>query len=728
MPLFSRRQKQPPDTHSNIKVVGLSRIDTVSTIDSLATIDNQPGAGRTVGLLLTYLGSELEDAINQRAGRLRDGSNALVQLARVDTISTIDSDATIDDQPGAGRTVGRFLGSVGVKLENAMNKKAERAGLGPKAIADEICRICGHREILLNSFSHVHLPVAPGRKLNESETKMLQKLCRRLIQYGRSHVKSIQLIALGEIIELSIKDPRIRTILAECNPSHFITRYYEPDLLSATVKALGSIEFSDVHRVWVPVLTLFITPWRKFSGVYDLPKGSEEAILESLRDPSTSFLSARYFQRVVENANPNMALHPFLGKFGLHYAMVASQNPCCIEWSTFYVCGPFPSNTDRLRRGTMPVSLIFDMAANLDPEVFIRHLSSSLVDTFPAFVNNNFGVENFGDILPWLSSHGITEIRMLYNLLSSLTNSTDYWTHLSFIDRLSCEAKRSLKGSIFANKIIYTYCVLICHTITTSLIEENTLSDMCTPLLSFMKSDCIEEHSLATTLAVKFCTTNRYCKLVTLRTANRLSANDHTTISHNLTSANITKPFTSSVTPRALYRVSRLNFKAFDISTDSRPSRNGVVCVDKMNLDNDVAAFITVDGDEKPFCATGHYPISAFHSDEEPSTPCYIARVKYKRENYRTFYDAHAYTHVEDGASFVTYGREVYDDFDFQRLVTTTEERSSKFEVLVLRYDPVDYRSKLRDGELKDPTGPLGWRNVYTAPEMYFADCLDWFS
>ncbi|KLO04595.1 hypothetical protein SCHPADRAFT_896912 [Schizopora paradoxa] len=35
-----------------------------------------------------------------------------------------------------------------------------------------------------------------------------------------------------------------------------------------------------------------------------------------------------------------------------------------------------------------------------------------------------------------------------------------------------------------------------------------------------------------------------------------------------------------------------------------------------------------------------------------------------------------------------------------------------QFEVLVLQYDPVDYRSAGARVKLSDPTGPVGWRNV----------------
>ncbi|KLO10298.1 hypothetical protein SCHPADRAFT_525865 [Schizopora paradoxa] len=128
-----------------------------------------------------------------------------------------------------------------------------------------------------------------------------------------------------------------------------------------------------------------------------------------------------------------------------------------------------------------------------------------------------------------------------------------------------------------------------------------------------------------------------------------------------------------------------------------------IICMDEMQLERSVV-FISVDGDEEPFCALGHYPVLAFQSNKEPSTPFYIARVRIEHAVY--------YTYVMEGASFVTYQRKS-SGYAFK----TTEECTSNFEVLVLRYDPVDYRSAQTKGKLKDPTGPLGWKNVYTAPE-----------
>lgn len=64
-----------------------------------------------------------------------------------------------------------------------------------------------------------------------------------------------QLVALDEIVDLAFEDPLIRAILASCNLNRLITNYDEPDHIMSAVKALGAIEFSDVHRIWSETLS-----------------------------------------------------------------------------------------------------------------------------------------------------------------------------------------------------------------------------------------------------------------------------------------------------------------------------------------------------------------------------------------------------------------------------------------------------------------------------------------
>lgn len=104
----------------------------------------------------------------------------VIGLARIDTVSSIDSNATADNLPGAGRTVGLFFAWLGSRLEHALNKRAERFGFGPKAIADEIRRHTGRHETTFQRRI-----ILRDRTLTESETRKVKKLCKALIRHAK---------------------------------------------------------------------------------------------------------------------------------------------------------------------------------------------------------------------------------------------------------------------------------------------------------------------------------------------------------------------------------------------------------------------------------------------------------------------------------------------------------------------------------------------------------------
>ncbi|KLO04596.1 hypothetical protein SCHPADRAFT_947589 [Schizopora paradoxa] len=749
MPFSIRRPKHPQQNLENVEVIGLARIDSVSSIASDATIDNQPGAGRTVGLLFSHLGSELEDLINERARRLGVGFNTpTCNLARIETATSIDSNATADNQPGAGRTVGLFFTWLGLKLEKAFNKGAERLGFGPLAIAGEI-RYQAH--------TFRYCVVLPDRTLGKSDMKKLRKLCKKLIKYTRSRVIDTQFVALEEIINLALEDPLVRAVLANSDHNRLITHYVESDLLVATTKALGAIEFNNVHRVWAPVLSICVahSTWFQFKykteslggfeewRAYDYLEDFEDDVFETIRDPSTSFLSARYFGRLVDELDPmvyQIPLHNFLARLRHHYTIFATQDPGSIEWSTFKSCTLLGSLN---LTGTAFIhdAEIFLMAAILDPNVFIRHLSFYLVEAFPVSPSNEFCINNLGGLKPHTSTPE-TNTSRLHRFLSNITHSSDYREHLSCMDHLSADVMGHLKGTIFFNKTIFTYCVLICHSVGgrsngPRVTEVNALMDMCTPLVSFMESDFPKENQLATALAAKFCTISRYCKLAALRAAQEISLGLYSLLSRNLapTIAEVRETVASidmipESSPIALCRVLRFGFGGYNITQCSEEEtgkdllqmysrmypRQEVISIEQMFLGSNTT-FISVDGETKPFVVTGHYPVLAFLSNGGPSKSFFIARVYDNRDYY--------YTYVEDGASSVTYQRQEYGGS--QSEIKFKEACSSKFDVLALRYDPMDYRSGTTEGELKDPTGPLGWKEVYPELEVSLSDYLDWF-
>ncbi len=115
-----------PDFDVPLATHPLTRIDTSSSISTNATAPNLEGTGRTVGLLFDYLRNRLEARVNPRSTSSNNPQNvhAGVPLTLVKTASSIDSNATAPNLEGAGRTVGLVLDWVGGALESFMKKRA----------------------------------------------------------------------------------------------------------------------------------------------------------------------------------------------------------------------------------------------------------------------------------------------------------------------------------------------------------------------------------------------------------------------------------------------------------------------------------------------------------------------------------------------------------------------------------------------------------------------------
>jgi len=166
----------------------------------------------------------------------------LHELARVDTHSSIDSNATAPNLPGPGRTLGRFLDWLGSHLEDVMNGNATRRGHGPEAAAREIRRLRRHHETSLAERHAAPVIIPTG-----AEAKSLKKLGDKLLKYTRSRVLSVQLKALEEIVDLTIEDPIIRQALGELSLSKLAPKYKEPNLLISTSRVLHSLTDAKTH-------------------------------------------------------------------------------------------------------------------------------------------------------------------------------------------------------------------------------------------------------------------------------------------------------------------------------------------------------------------------------------------------------------------------------------------------------------------------------------------------
>ncbi|KLO06428.1 hypothetical protein SCHPADRAFT_895441 [Schizopora paradoxa] len=169
-------------------------------------------------------------------------------LTRTESLSTISTNATADNLPGPGRTIDRIFQCAGRRIELLLNKFANRVGMGPAHIAQEIRLLCGHHKFAYFN----HYPEQPGR-LSEVQLKVLRNRCNALMKFVGSRLLSTQLVALEEVTTLAIDDSLIRAIILECHMKHLEPKYLEPSLLLVSAKALASVKEADTHALWATI-------------------------------------------------------------------------------------------------------------------------------------------------------------------------------------------------------------------------------------------------------------------------------------------------------------------------------------------------------------------------------------------------------------------------------------------------------------------------------------------
>lgn len=122
----------------------------------------------------------------------------------------------------------------------------------------------------------------------------------------------------------------------------------------STMKALGAIEFSNVHRIWSDFFSIndggIDVPHTRlkaleeeaalsiayvFNCIYSI---SRSKLKTNCRNPLTSFLGARYYRRAREMYFNERRSYPLLKTCASHYVKIASQLPDAIEWSNLNSC------------------------------------------------------------------------------------------------------------------------------------------------------------------------------------------------------------------------------------------------------------------------------------------------------------------------------------------------------------------------------------------------------
>lgn len=180
-----RRSKEPYVRPS------LERIDSIDSIDSNATAPNNPGPGRNVGRLYDALGSRLEAFLKRSGPGVGFGQpnpQLSLQLFRNDSIDSIASDATAPNNPGPGRNLGRLYDALGARLEVAVYKRTGGLNRGPEAVAQVIHDLRSYRKdhYFDKNGEAFSIPVV-GNPVSptEKQYRSLKKLCRKLLKYCR---------------------------------------------------------------------------------------------------------------------------------------------------------------------------------------------------------------------------------------------------------------------------------------------------------------------------------------------------------------------------------------------------------------------------------------------------------------------------------------------------------------------------------------------------------------
>ncbi|KLO04600.1 hypothetical protein SCHPADRAFT_896911 [Schizopora paradoxa] len=244
--------------------------------------------------------------------------------------STTHSSATAPNLVGPGRTIGLLFDWLGQGLQSFLNKRAVQLNFGPEAVARDIRRLRRHEQIsLMVRFA------APYAHINKAQEKKLRSLCKSLLKYAGSPVRSTQMKALEEIKTLAIEDPIVCDFLSACNLQHLVPKYREPDLIMATSRAVGCIENAKVHELWRHTLLLTYNIDDIFhNGIYQLALSdiNVEALKGSLRNGNASFTAARYLTKLIRISNP--VIHVLLARpLWDSYMKTVASFPATIEWS-----------------------------------------------------------------------------------------------------------------------------------------------------------------------------------------------------------------------------------------------------------------------------------------------------------------------------------------------------------------------------------------------------------
>lgn len=155
---------------------------SISTVSTNATAVNLPGAGRTIGQFYEYAGHILERKINQLASK-RTAHDYLLASPEFwqlnESSSSMSTNLTAPNLAGPGRTLGLLYDYVGLQLETRLNTLAlTRGGLGPDASRKRIT-------LRMTKLGLVNMYRTSEPDIGSRDMKELKKELMKLVKYAK---------------------------------------------------------------------------------------------------------------------------------------------------------------------------------------------------------------------------------------------------------------------------------------------------------------------------------------------------------------------------------------------------------------------------------------------------------------------------------------------------------------------------------------------------------------
>ncbi|THH07584.1 hypothetical protein EW145_g3280 [Phellinidium pouzarii] len=314
---------------------------SVSSISTMATRDDNPGAGRSVGKLISFLGRLTEKVTNRYAERI--GYEPRAPAAR--SASSISTMATTENQPGAGRTLGVPLGYLGRFLERLASRIAEKRGHGPVVVTKNLLTLRDSKSD--HSYNPSWNYVAKSSPVSGSaEDQKIRKGVTKLLKYARSQFEANQSLALKCILELAFLDRYIHQVFLELDAPRILALLMlqtEPEndkhLAPLCQKALVCLLDTQINMLGHKVLELSMRlRQEKAPRLGDMGKpGAELADMalqlaeQARRSPSVSFLVMRHIRAALGGLWASKG--PFIVPFMQILSNLLERSPHAIEWA-----------------------------------------------------------------------------------------------------------------------------------------------------------------------------------------------------------------------------------------------------------------------------------------------------------------------------------------------------------------------------------------------------------